>query len=92
VTAYAFSPVDLIPDFIPVLGYLDDLVLIPAGIALTLKLIPRQVMEDARRKAGDAAGRPVNWWAGAAVILAWGVIVYFAIRAVVRLIQDYNHF
>ena len=51
VVAYAFSPIDLIPDFIPVLGYLDDLLLIPAGIALALKMIPALVMAEAREKA-----------------------------------------
>ncbi len=51
VVAYALSPIDLIPDFVPVLGYLDDLVLIPAGIALALRLIPSEVMADARRNA-----------------------------------------
>lgn len=51
VLAYAFSPIDLIPDFIPILGYLDDLLLLPLGIALAIKLVPRQVMDDARKKA-----------------------------------------
>jgi uncharacterized membrane protein YkvA (DUF1232 family) len=52
VVAYALSPIDLIPDFLPVLGYLDDLIIIPAGIALALKLIPAEVMADARETAG----------------------------------------
>lgn len=53
VVAYAVSPIDLIPDFIPVLGYLDDVVLVPLGIALVLRLVPRQVMEECRRQARD---------------------------------------
>ena len=71
VVAYAFSPVDLIPDFIPVLGYLDDLLLIPLGIALALKLIPPDVMADSRVKAAEIAEKPVNWWIGALIILFW---------------------
>ncbi len=51
VVAYALSPIDLIPDFIPLLGYLDDLILVPLGIALALKLIPAEVMADARARA-----------------------------------------
>jgi len=53
VVAYALSPIDLIPDFIPVIGYLDDLLLLPLGIWLALRLIPRPVMEDARRRAAE---------------------------------------
>ena len=57
VVAYALSPIDLIPDFIPVLGYLDDLLLLPLGIGLALRLIPADVMEEARKKAAQAGGK-----------------------------------
>ena len=69
VVAYAFSPIDLIPDPIPVLGYLDDLVLVPLGVALALRLIPPEVMVDARAKTEELlrAGKPVSW--GGAVII-----------------------
>jgi len=71
VLAYAFSPLDLIPDFIPVLGYLDDLLLVPAGIALALRLIPSEVMAESREKVKEFHAKPVNWWAGALIILLW---------------------
>jgi uncharacterized membrane protein YkvA (DUF1232 family) len=85
VVAYAFSPIDLIPDPIPVLGYLDDLVLIPLGVYLALKLIPDEVMFESRERAKQimAEGKPVNKvaavvivciWVGAAVIV--GVMAY----------------
>lgn len=90
VTAYAFSPIDLVPDFVPILGYLDDLVLIPAGIALTLKLIPAEVMNDARIKAANQEHKPVNWWIGGLIILIWLVILFFVIRGVVRMVIEYN--
>ena len=63
VVAYAFSPIDLIPDFIPVLGYLDDLLLLPLGIVLAIKLIPAEVMADARLKAEESARteKPMGW-------------------------------
>lgn len=73
VVAYLFSPLDLIPDFIPVLGYLDDLVLVPLGIALVLALIPAEVMADCRRRA-DAlldAPRPAHWPAAIAIVTVW---------------------
>ena len=73
VVAYAFSPIDLIPDPIPVLGYLDDLILIPLGIALVIKLIPAEVMQDCREKAALTmkAGKSKNWVAGGIIILIW---------------------
>jgi uncharacterized membrane protein YkvA (DUF1232 family) len=79
VVAYAFSPIDLIPDPIPVLGYLDDLILIPLGIALVIKLIPAEVLQDCREKAALTmkAGKPKNWVAGGIIILIWVSLVAF---------------
>jgi uncharacterized membrane protein YkvA (DUF1232 family) len=73
VTGYAFSPVDLIPDFIPVLGYLDDLVLIPLGVALTVKAIPKDVLDDCRQQAQELIeqGKPVSRAAGVVIGLIW---------------------
>jgi uncharacterized membrane protein YkvA (DUF1232 family) len=73
VTAYAFSPIDLIPDFIPILGYLDDLILVPVGITLALRMIPPQVMADARAKAARhlTEKKPVSWLVGTLIILTW---------------------
>jgi len=84
VVAYAFSPVDLVPDFIPVLGYLDDLVLIPLGISLALKMIPPEVMADARRKAEEnlSGKKPVNWVVGALIIALWIILAALILRAV----------
>lgn len=76
VVAYAFSPIDLIPDFIPVLGLLDDLVLIPLGIALAVRLIPRDVMDASRRKAQERSdlGKPTTWVAAGIIIAIWVVV------------------
>ncbi len=73
VVAYAFSPIDLIPDPIPVLGYLDDLVLIPLGVYLALRMIPAEVMADSRQQARVvmAQGKPVNKVAAAVIVLIW---------------------
>src|SRR5258707_3546765 len=60
VAAYALSPIDLIPDFIPVIGYLDDLVILPLGIWLVVSLIPHDVMVEYRAKAGETARRPTS--------------------------------
>jgi uncharacterized membrane protein YkvA (DUF1232 family) len=82
VVAYAFSPVDLIPDFIPVLGYLDDLIIVPLGIALTIKLLPPEVLAEARQRAAAAppAGKRANWLAGAVIIAVWLLLAALAIR------------
>lgn len=69
VAAYALSPIDLIPDFIPVLGYLDDLLLLPLGLWLAIRLVPAPLMAEFRAAAAARAGRPVSH-AGAAVIVA----------------------
>ena len=71
VVAYALSPIDLIPDFIPVLGLLDDLILLPLGIALCIRMIPAEVYAEARRKAADAERRPASLVAGAAIAAVW---------------------
>src|ERR1700742_156636 len=84
VAGYALSPIDLIPDFIPVLGYLDDLILVPLGIWLVVSLIPEQAMAEYRAKASEAMQRPqdgkiaamviiVIWMSGAA-LLCWIVL------------------
>ncbi len=77
VAAYAFSPIDLIPDFIPVVGYLDDLVLVPLGIALVLKMIPAEVLAECRQTAKErlANGKPRSWIAGIVILLIWGVVI-----------------
>ena len=87
VVAYAFSPIDLIPDFIPVLGYLDDLVLVPLGIVLALKMIPQSVMAECRQRAQEvmAQGKPVNWVAAAAIVSVWLLLAALAVYLIVRL-------
>lgn len=76
VAAYAFSPIDLIPDFIPVLGYLDDLIIVPAGLWLVLRMIPPAVLDEHRAAAEAAADRPISKVAAVAVIAIWiGVAV-----------------
>ena len=71
VAAYALSPIDLIPDFIPVLGYVDDLLIVPLGIALVIRLIPAEVMEKHRALAALAQDRPVSRAAAIIIVLLW---------------------
>ena len=76
VVAHTFSPIDLIPDFIPVLGYLDDLIITPLGIALALKMVPKE--------------KPTNWTAAAIIIVIWLVILALGITTTIRIIETYN--
>jgi uncharacterized membrane protein YkvA (DUF1232 family) len=73
IVAYALSPIDLIPDFVPILGYLDDLILIPTGIALAIKLVPHQVLVECRARAQETIrnGKPVSRVAGSVIIAIW---------------------
>lgn len=83
VVAYAFSPIDLIPDFIPVLGYLDDLILVPLGILLALKMLPQDVIEDCTAKAEALvrADKPKNWFVGGCIVLLWcGLSVWTGLK------------
>ena len=87
VVAYAFSPIDLIPDPIPVLGYLDDLVLVPLGAALALRLIPPEVMVDARAKTEELlrAGKPVSWGGAVIIGVIWITLAGLALWFIIRL-------
>jgi uncharacterized membrane protein YkvA (DUF1232 family) len=73
VVAYAFSPIDLIPDFIPILGYLDDIIIVPLGIMLALKMLPKNVIMDCTVRAEELmkAGKPKNWIVGSIIIIIW---------------------
>lgn len=80
VVAYAFSPIDLIPDFIPVLGYIDDILLVPIGIFFALKMIPKPVAADCEERAQKLMkdGKPKNWTAGVFVLLIWAAVLTWA--------------
>jgi uncharacterized membrane protein YkvA (DUF1232 family) len=71
VTAYALSPIDLIPDFVPVIGYIDDIVIVPAGILLTVRLIPDGLMDEFRAEAARWEERPTSRAAAAGSVLLW---------------------
>jgi uncharacterized membrane protein YkvA (DUF1232 family) len=83
VVAYAFSPIDFIPDFIPVLGYLDDIIIVPLGIKLALKMIPNAVIKDCEEKAEElmVKGKPKNWLVGTLIIIFWGILLIWGSMA-----------
>ena len=75
--AYALSPIDFIPDFIPILGLLDDLIIIPLCLALIIRLTPREIIESARLKAEKSNIRPVNYLAGVLIVCIWISLLWF---------------
>jgi uncharacterized membrane protein YkvA (DUF1232 family) len=81
---YALSPIDLIPDFIPVLGYLDDLIILPALVALTVKLIPEDIFAKCREEAGGLwkNGKPVKWYYAIPIVAFWLIIMYLIVKAI----------
>ena len=89
VVGYAFSPIDLIPDPIPILGYLDDLVLIPLGISLAIKMIPAEVMAESRVKASQVLeqGKPVNWVAAGVIAAIWLCLAALAVVVILRVFR-----
>ncbi|WHX66381.1 YkvA family protein [Peribacillus frigoritolerans] len=89
VVAYAFSPIDLIPDFIPILGYLDDVILVPIGIMIALKMIPKSVLTDCEVKAEEMMkkGKPKNWIVGSLIVMIWVFIIIWAIIYIYRLMN-----
>lgn len=80
---YALSPIDLIPDFIPVLGYLDDLILLPVFVSLTIKLIPPEILAECRSGAEKlwVNGRPKQWYFALPIVLIWLLILLLIVRA-----------
>ena len=90
VVAYAFSPLDLIPDFIPILGYLDDLILVPLGIALALRMIPPAVLADSRSRADQmlSTDRPRSWVAAAVIVALWLALAALAVLLMIRVFRS----
>ena len=87
VVGYALSPIDLIPDFIPVLGYLDDLILVPLGIAFAIKLIPKNIMDECRQQSENmySEGKPKNWIFAGIIICIWILIISFVLIRIIKI-------
>lgn len=88
VVAYALSPIDLIPDFIPVLGYLDAVILVPAGLWLVIRLVPRPVMEEFRTRAEASSARPQSKLAGGVIVLIWLVVAALGALSMIALARN----
>ena len=90
IIGYAFSPIDLIPDPIPILGYLDDLILIPLGITIVIKMIPQKILQECQEKAQSAqtGGKQKNWIAGSIIIAIWIIAFLITIVFIRRFFQE----
>jgi membrane protein DedA with SNARE-associated domain/uncharacterized membrane protein YkvA (DUF1232 family) len=80
IAAYVVSPVDLIPDFIPILGHLDDALLVPLGIWVTMRLTPGTLLQEHRQHAATFAEQPRQWWVGMVFVALWAIVMAFAVR------------
>lgn len=82
--AYALSPIDLVPDFIPVLGYLDDIILLPALVALTIKWIPKEVLERNRELSEGLweNGKPKKWYYAIPIVLIWVLVIWLIVKCI----------
>ena len=80
--AYALSPIDFIPDFIPILGYLDDLIILPLFVTVTVKLIPDEIMQQCKVKATGMweDGKPKKWYYAIPIILIWALIIFLIVK------------
>jgi uncharacterized membrane protein YkvA (DUF1232 family) len=88
---YALSPIDLIPDFIPILGYLDDLIILPALVSLSIKLIPKSIMEISRKEAEtENINLKKNWAFGILFILIWALVIFFIIKGIFKFIKSHR--
>jgi uncharacterized membrane protein YkvA (DUF1232 family) len=89
VVAYFLSPIDLVPDFIPVLGFLDDLILVPLGIKLAIKMIPAEVMAEARKEAEKpAADKTASILITIIIVCCWAFIIYLIVSSLLRLLKS----
>ena len=90
VVAYALSPIDLIPDIIPILGYLDDLILVPLGIILVLRMIPPVVLTQCREQAATAMeqDKPTSWIAAVVVVAIWLLLGFLAVEILLALLHS----
>src|SRR6266480_180620 len=78
VAGYALSPIDLIPDFVPILGYMDDVVIVPLGLLIVIKLIPAEIMAEHRALAAAAQDRPVSHTAAIVIVIVWAACILLA--------------
>ena len=82
---YALSPIDLIPDFIPFLGYLDDIIIVPFFVFLSLKLIPKNIMDECREQAKDlwVDGKPKKWYYAIPIIIFWLIVIFIIVKSII---------